>query len=293
MALRINTLARGFSGVSLNTFNTLVALFNSGCTPLVPCQGTVGASGDLAPLAHIGLALIGEGKIWDPKIKEYDNASVVLQRYGLAPVDLGPKDGLSLVNGTQFITGIGSCALEGGIISTKIAQPIAACSLIALEGIVAAMDRRVSACRPHPGQIAVSAIMRHLIPTGTNDPITTDVQDPYSLRCVPQVHGCVAETLCFLRYQLEEEMNSATDNPLVFTESNVCATTGKILSHIISGGNFHGEFPAKALDTLALQVGELGRISAARILLLVNPKTNRNLPAFIATDAGLDSGTLQ
>jgi histidine ammonia-lyase len=182
MALRINTLARGRSGVSLETFNKLVDLFNSGCTPEVPCQGTVGASGDLAPLAHIALGLIGEGRIFDPREGKYLPAKEVLSSYGLSPASLQAKDGLSLVNGTQFITGIGSFALQHGINCIQVIQSIAALGLVSIHGHMNAMDPRVFECRPHVGSALVGKIIRGLIPPGSHQTTTKDVQDYYSIR---------------------------------------------------------------------------------------------------------------
>jgi histidine ammonia-lyase len=290
MALRINTLARGRSGVSTSTFRKLVDLFNSGCTPQVPCQGTVGASGDLAPLAHIALGLIGEGKIFDPQEGKYLPAAQVLSSHGLSPASLQAKDGLSLVNGTQFITGIGSFALQGGINCMQVIQPISALGLVALHGHMKAMDPRVFQSRPHVGSALVSKVIRALIPPNSHETTTKDVQDYYSIRCIPQVHGPVLEMIPFLRSQLEVEMNSSTDNPLIFAE-NICPITGTHLpDNVLSAGNFHGEYPAKALDTLALYVGELGRISTARIMLLVDPNRSRKLPPFLAANPGVNSG---
>ena len=182
LALRINTLARGRSGVSLTTFNGMLKMFNAGLTPEVPLQGTVGASGDLAPLAHVALGLMGEGMMYDPKIKGYRPAAEALEAHGLHPVTLGAKDGLSLVNGTQFITGVGSFALEAAIRSCQIAQPIAALSVVSVEGHTNAYDHRVAECRPHPGFNVVSGIMRDLIPHDSHSITKKDVQDAYCMR---------------------------------------------------------------------------------------------------------------
>lgn len=292
MALRINTLARGKSGVSLETFNNLVKLFNSGCTPEVPCQGTVGASGDLAPLAHIALGLIGEGRIFSPSNGKYLPAHTVLSSIGLSPTSLQAKDGLSLVNGTQFITGVGSVALQGAIHSLQVTQPIAALALVGLFGHMNAMDSRVFDCRPHAGSLVVAKVIRGLIPPDSHVTTTKDVQDYYSIRCIPQIHGPSLEILPFLRAQLETEMNSSTDNPLIFTNTT-CSLTGRHLPiNILSAGNFHGEYPAKALDTLALYVGEIGRAATARIMLLVDPNRSRQLPPFLTSNPGVNSGLM-
>jgi len=289
MALRINTLARGKSGVSLDTFKKLVDLFNTGCTPEVPSQGTVGASGDLAPLAHIALGLSGEGLIHNPRTNAFEPAPSVLREYNLEPAKFVAKDGLSLVNGTQFITGVGSQALEAGIICAQVAQPIAALTLVALNGHMNAFDARVHECRPHVGSATVARIVRGLVPPNSHTTTDKDVQDFYSLRCVPQIHGTVLESLVSIRHTLETEMNSSTDNPLIFDPA-LCPITNTELPCIISAGNFHGEYPAKALDTLALYVGELGRASVARSMLMIDPNRNRGLPAFVVNNPGVNSG---
>jgi histidine ammonia-lyase len=287
MALRINVLARGHSGISLGVLETLIRIFNAGLTPEVPCQGTVGASGDLAPLAHIALGCIGEGAMRDPSRGHgFFPAGEVLQAHGIAPAQLRAKDGLAMVNGTQFITGVGSQALEGALVAAQVAQPITALTLVALNGFTAAFDERVhEVCRPHPGSAVVAHCLRLLAPPGDHDETNQDVQDCYSLRCAPAVHGPALEILAQVRESLELEMNCSTDNPLIFADGG---RTGA--ARVVSAGNFHGEYPAKALDTLALYVGELGRASAARVMLMADPNRNRTLPAFLASDAGLDSG---
>jgi histidine ammonia-lyase len=289
MALRINTLCRGHSGVSLGTFNTLVKVFNAGLTPEVPCQGTVGASGDLAPLAHIALGCIGQGMMHDKATNTWGKARDLLLKHNIKPAVLQAKDGLSMVNGTQFITGVGSYALERGLRACQVAQPIMALSLVSLHGHINAFDARVhEAARPHAGAAVVGTILRGLVPAASHHITEHDVQDAYSLRCTPAVHGPALEAVAHLRNSLELEMNCSTDNPLIFAEDAICPVTGNLLPKVVSAGNFHGEYPAKALDTLALYVGELGRASAARIAMLVDPARNRGLPAFLGTDAGLD-----
>ena len=291
MALRINVLARGHSGLSLSTFSVLVAMFNAGLTPEVPCQGTVGASGDLAPLAHIALGAMGEGLMHDANTNTWGPADEMLARYDIKPAVLKAKDGLSLVNGTQFITGVGSEALENSIRACQVAQPIMALSLVSLHGHINAFDARVhNEARPHAGAIVVAECIRNLVPPESHLITPHDVQDAYSLRCTPAVHGPTLEMLARLKTSLTREMNTSTDNPLIFAEDANCPITGKPLPKVVSAGNFHGEYPAKALDTLALYVGELGRASAARIAMLVDPARSRGLQAFIGTDAGLDSG---
>ena len=185
VALRINTLAKGYSGITPETVQRLVALFNSGCVPWIPSAGSVGASGDLVPLAHIGLNLIGEGCIYNPRSKRYEPTQKVFTEYGLKRAELKAKDGLSLINGTQFMCGVGSVALEEAINIVKSINAISALTLIALKGHPQAFDERIQQIRHHPGQNAIGEIMRELLPVGKNIENENDVQDPYSLRCIP------------------------------------------------------------------------------------------------------------
>ena len=228
-ALRINTLAKGYSGASMTTIKKLIEMFNANIVPYIPLQGTVGASGDLVPLSHIGLGLIGEGLLWNPNTKKYENAEKVLKQFSISPAQLKAKDGLSLINGTQFITGIGSIALENSINLIRAIHPIAAMSLCAMKNSHLPFDEKISMVRPHPGQLAISQIMtiftKELIKNLKN---ADDCQDAYSSRCIPQVHGPVLEAIWNIKETFETEMNSSTDNPLVFENGQ-----------IISGGNFH------------------------------------------------------
>eukprot|EP00118_Oscarella_pearsei_P008098 m.40990 g.40990 ORF g.40990 m.40990 type:complete len:412 (+) comp33051_c0_seq5:108-1343(+) len=240
LALRINVLAKGYSGISLEVLQQYIDAFNASCLPYVPEKGTVGASGDLAPLAHLALGMIGEGDMWSLETG-WKAAKEVLDHHGLKPVCLFPKEGLALINGTQLITALGAEAVERTSLIALQADVIAALTLETLQGTNKAFDENVHKVRPHPGQMAVAARFRALLhnelyPSEVADPsLYTKVQDAYSLRCCPQVHGIVWDTLAFVRGIITTEMNSATDNPLVFADR----------AEVISAGNFHGEYPAK------------------------------------------------
>ncbi|XP_059141196.1 histidine ammonia-lyase-like [Physella acuta] len=285
LALRINVLAKGYSGISLETLKQLIAAFNASCLPWIPEKGTVGASGDLAPLAHMALGMMGEGKMWSPK-SGWAEAKFVLESHNLSPIKLKPKEGLALINGTQLITSLGCEALERAEAITRQADVVAAFTLEVLKGTTRAFDSKVHDVRPHKGQILVANRLRALLHSETYPSEVSEshrfcnrVQDAYTLRCCPQVHGIVNDTLQFVRSVLSTEVNSATDNPMVFAE----------LGEIVSAGNFHGEYPAKALDYLAIGVHELASMSERRIERLVNPALSE-LPAFLTNDGGLNSG---
>jgi len=284
LALRINVLAKGFSGISSATLEKLVAAFNASCLSLVPERGTVGASGDLAPLSHLALGLMGEGEMWDAVEQKWASSSEVLQKNNLSPLVLEPKEGLALINGTQFITSLTTEALARAINVAKCADGIAALSLEALRGTPVAFREEIHLARGHKGQIQVAQNLRNLLlpisGIGESHRNCGQVQDPYSLRCVPQVHGVVHDTISFVRGILETEMNSATDNPMILAEQG----------HVVSGGNFHGEYPAKMADFLAIAVHELASISERRIDRLINPALSNQLPAFLVREGGLNSG---
>jgi histidine ammonia-lyase len=281
-SLRINTLAKGYSGASITTIKKLIEVYNAGIVPHIPLQGTVGASGDLVPLSHIALGIIGEGLLWNPKSKKYEAADKVLKQFSIAPAQLKAKDGLSLINGTQFITGIGSIALENSINLIRAIHPIATMSLCAMKNSPLPFDHKISMVRPHPGQLAISEIMtifsKELV---KNLKPGEDCQDAYSSRCIPQVHGPVLEAIWNIKETFDVEMNSSTDNPLVFENGE-----------IISGGNFHAEFVAKALDMLGIYVHELGNISYSRIMRLLNKEKNNGLSTFLTYNEGLCSGMM-
>uniref|UniRef100_A0A8C6P083 Histidine ammonia-lyase n=1 Tax=Nothobranchius furzeri TaxID=105023 RepID=A0A8C6P083_NOTFU len=285
LALRINVLAKGYSGTSLETLEAMIKAFNASCLSWVPEKGTVGASGDLAPLAHLALGLMGEGRMWSPQ-SGWADAKTVLEGHGLKPLQLKPKEGLALINGTQLITSLGAEAVERALSVAKQADVIAALTLEALRGTTKAFHQVIHAARPHPGQIQVAQRLRSLLDSevfpsqiSESHRSCSRVQDAYTLRCIPQVHGVVNDTIGFVQKVISTEMNSATDNPLVFVE----------FRETISGGNFHGEYPAKALDYLAIGVQELASISERRIERLVNP-THSELPAFLVKEGGLNCG---
>ena len=282
MALRANVLAKGYSGIRVETLETLVAALNEGVHPYVPSRGSVGASGDLAPLAHIGLCLIGEGDVWDGQ--ERSPAATALKRGGITPVTLGAKEGLALINGTQVSTAVAALALAGAERLARAADITAAMSIDALQGSIRPFDPRIHAARPFSGQAISAANLARLV---TGSPINAAhancgrVQDAYSMRCAPQVHGAARETLAWVRHILITEMNAATDNPMVFADED----------EIISGGNFHGAPIAIAAETLILAVAQLATISERRAERLVNP-TLSGLPAFLTRHGGLQSGLM-
>ncbi|KAM5254995.1 histidine ammonia-lyase isoform 3-T3 [Hipposideros larvatus] len=285
LALRINVLAKGYSGISLETLKQVIEIFNASCLSYVPEKGTVGASGDLAPLSHLALGLIGEGKMWSPK-SGWADAKYVLEAHGLKPIVLKPKEGLALINGTQMITSLGCEAVERASAIARQADIVAALTLEVLKGTTKAFDTDIHAVRPHRGQIEVSFRFRSLLDSDHHPSEIAEshrfcdrVQDAYTLRCCPQVHGVVNDTIAFVKQIITTELNSATDNPMVF------ANRGET----ISGGNFHGEYPAKALDYLAIGVHELAAISERRIERLCNPSLSE-LPAFLVSEGGLNSG---
>ena len=280
MALRANVLAKGFSGARVETAELLLHCLNRGIHPRVPEQGSVGASGDLAPLAHVALLLIGEGECeaGGRSMKAGD----ALREAGLSPVTLGPKEGLALINGTQLMTGIAGLTLLEAETLARTADILAAMTVDALLGTDVAFDPRIHAARPHPGQAASARNLRRLLlgsELRESHRNCGRVQDAYSLRCVPQVHGASRDVFAFVRRTLSIEMNSATDNPMVFADSG----------ELLSGGNFHGEPVAMAGDFLAIALAELGGISERRIERLVNPALS-GLPAFLTEDGGLRSG---
>jgi histidine ammonia-lyase len=296
LLLRANTLALGHSGCRPLLVDRLLDLLRLGVHPVIPEQGSVGASGDLAPLAHLALPLIGRGQV------ELGGAvmpaMIGLREAGLEPLELGPKEGLALLNGTQLMGAIGALVLADADRLARTASVIAAMSVEALLGTDVAFAAAYQLARPHPGQVAVAAELRHLLrdsglQTGHHGH-AHKVQDPYSLRCIPQVHGAVRDTLDHLRRVLDIELNSATDNPLVFPGGGV-ADAGTIATgggRVISGGNFHGEPIAFALDFTTIAVAELGSISERRTALLVDPRLNGGLPPFLAASSGIDSGMM-
>jgi histidine ammonia-lyase len=279
MLIRANVLAKGFSGIRPVVAERLCDLLNQGVTPVVPSQGSVGASGDLAPLAHIALVLIGEGETLFQGAR-YPGAEA-LRRTGIEPIVLASKEGISLVNGTQAMLATGGLQLLVAEILTDAADLVCAMTLDGLRGTPKAFDPRLQQTRPFPGQIQSAAnLTKYLEGSAIRESHITcrRVQDAYSLRCAPQVHGAVRDSLSEARRTFEIELNSVTDNPLVIEEE------------IISGGNFHGEPLALQLDAMAVALTVLAGISERRIDRLVNPALNEELPPFLTNHAGLESG---
>jgi len=280
MLLRIKDLARGHSGIRLETFNGLINLLNSGIVPVVPEKGSVGASGDLCPLAHLSLVLIGKGEaIIDGKRVPGKDA---LSSCGLKPIVLEAGEGLALVNGTQAMTAIGGLSVYDALNLSKMVDVAASMSLEVLMGSRTEFDPRIQNVRPHPGQAAVADNMLRI--TGNSEIISSHkdcsrVQDAYTLRCSPQVHGASYDAIHYAAGVLETEMNSSTSNPLFFNEDGA----------YLLGGNFHGQPVALAMDFLGIAVSELANISERRIERLVNPMLS-GLPAFLVKESGLNSG---
>jgi len=281
MLLRANVLAKGYSGARPQLPELLVGMLNAGLWPPIPEQGSVGASGDLAPLAHLGLAMIGEGDLHAASGTR--NAAETLQAHGLAPITLGPKEGITLINGTQAHTGIAALAVTDAWRLWHTAHVAGAMSLEALLGTPVAFDARIHEVRGQSGQQRSAAVLRDLLADSEireshrhGDP---RVQDAYSLRCMPQVHGPVADAIDFAQSLVAREINAATDNPLVFENGE-----------LLSGGNFHGQAVALALDVLAIVLTNLATMAERRIDRLVHPDLNQGLPPFLTTDAGVCSG---
>jgi histidine ammonia-lyase len=281
LLLRANTLAAGRSGVRTEIIELLCDLLNRRVHPVIPTHGSVGASGDLAPLAHAALVLIGEGEATQGGKRQ--RGADALHAAGLRPVELAPKEGVALINGTQVMTGIGCLALHDAEILATTADIVGAMSAEALRATDRAWDAQLHATRPHPGQQAVAANLRALMAGSPNvashrvgDP---RVQDPYSIRCMPQVHGASRDALGYVRRALETEINAVTDNPIVFAEDH----------RVVSGGNFHGQPVAIALDLATIAVAELADISEARIDRMTNGHTS-GLPPFLTPRAGTNSG---
>ena len=287
MLLRANSLAKGHSGVRALVIDTLCEMLNRGVTPVVPSQGSVGASGDLAPLAHLALALIGEGECFDDKGVRVSSADA-LKRAQIKPLVLEAKETISLINGTQAMLAVGSLALLAAERLVDSADVLGGLCCDALKGTDAAFDERIHKARPHSGQMKSAANLRRMLEGSAireSHRQCGRVQDAYSLRCIPQVHGAVRDTLAHCRSVFETELNSAVDNPLVFITD-----AKKAEGDVISGGNFHGEPLAFALDFLAIALSALAGISERRIERLVNPALSEGLPPFLAPGAGLNSG---
>ncbi|KOS66234.1 histidine ammonia-lyase [Lysinibacillus contaminans] len=281
MILRANALARGFSGIRQDTLQLLLDCINKGVHPIVPSQGSVGASGDLAPLSHLALVLVGEGKA------EFEGVvlpgAVALQRAGLAPVRLQAKEGLALVNGTQAMTGIGVVTLNEVERIGLAADMAASLSLEALKGIISAFDPALLAVRPHPEIEFVGGRIRKWLAGSKRVTKQGEVrmQDAYSLRCIPQVHGASWQSFFYAEGRVQIEMNATTDNPIVLESGEV-----------LSGGHFHGQPIAFAMDFLKLGVCEWANISERRTERMVNPQLNDGLPPFLAMNPGIECGLM-
>ena len=287
MLLRANSLSKGHSGVRAIVIDTLCEMLNRGVTPFVPSQGSVGASGDLAPLSHLAIALIGEGECFDDKGARISSAEA-LKRAQIKPLTLEAKEAISLINGTQAMLALGTLALLAAETLIDTADVLGGLCCDALKGTDTAFDERIHNARPHSGQMKTAALLRRMLEGSQIRESHRDcgrVQDAYSLRCIPQVHGAVRDTLEHCRNVFEIEANSAVDNPLVFITDPKNAQ-----GDVISGGNFHGEPLAFALDFLAIALSALAGISERRIERLVNPALNEGLPPFLAAGAGLNSG---
>src|SRR3984957_6295497 len=287
MLLRANSLAKGYSGVRAVVIDTLCEMLNRGVTPFVPSQGSVGASGDLAPLAHLALALIGEGECVDEKGARIPSGEA-LKRAQIKPLVLAAKEAVSLINGTQAMLAVGTLALLAAETLVDSADVIGGMACDALQGTDTAFDERIHKVRPHSGQIHTAANLRRMLEGSQIRESHRDcdrVQDAYSLRCIPQVHGAVRDTLAHCREVFETEANSAVDNPLVFITD-----LKNFKGDVISGGNFHGQPLAFALDFLGIALSALAGISERRIERLVNPALSEGLPPFLAQGAGLNSG---
>ncbi|MEM7054568.1 MAG: histidine ammonia-lyase [Pseudomonadota bacterium] len=280
LMLKIHALAQGFSGISEPLFDQLLAFWQRDLVPYVPSRGSVGASGDLAPLAHMSLPLIGQGLCWKRDLSGPEPAADSLQRVGLKAVKLAAKDGLALINGTQLMSACGAQVLHRALKLLKVVDVLGAMSLEALQGSSRPFDARIHEIRPHPGQIASAANIRKLLQKSEILESHRDcgkVQDPYSLRCIPQVHGASRDALLYVASVVERELNSVTDNPLVFEDGD-----------IVSGGNFHGQPLALTLDYAAMALSELASISERRTYLLL--AGHDGLPPLLMADTGINSG---
>jgi histidine ammonia-lyase len=284
MLVRANTLAKGYSGIRLETLELLLAMLNVGVYPVIPQKGSLGASGDLAPLAHMSLVLLGEGEaIYRGETVPGGEA---LRRAGLSAVTLAAKEGLALTNGTAVMCALGALNAHQARRLSRVADIAGCLSLEALHGTVMAFDARIHAVRPHPRQVDCASYLRRLLADSefARDYDPANVQDAYTLRCIPQVHGAVRDAIAYAHWVVDIELNSASDNPLIFIDEAEQVT-------VISGGNFHGEILAVAMDYLALALTELGNISERRIMRLTDEASNaQTLPAFLTKHGGLNSG---
>ncbi|MCE5335006.1 MAG: histidine ammonia-lyase [Desulfobacteraceae bacterium] len=280
MAIRIHDLAQGYAGIRLETLTALADALNRGFYPVVPCKGSVGASGDLAPMAHIGLALTGEGEAF--MLGRRVRAAEALAALGLQPVTLQAGEGLALINGTQVMTALAALAVSDSERLARIADVACAMSLEVLMGTNKGFSPRIHELRPHPGQMAAARNMARV--TENSEIISSHkdcsrIQDAYTLRCSPQIHGASRDTFAHVRCTVEIEMNSTTTNPLIFSDTD----------EVLNGGNFHGQPIALCTDSMSMAVSELANVSERRTERLVNPQLS-GLPAFLVKDTGLNTG---
>ena len=281
MLLRINALAIGYSGIRVSTVQTLVEMLNKDVIPVIPSKGSLGASGDLVPLAHMSLVLLGMG---EAKYRgELMSGEQAMKLAGITPVKLTSKEGLALINGTPAMCAVGALALADAEMLMKSADVIAAMSMEAECGIADAMDERLHRVRRQPGQMAVAENMRRLFEGSRYISRQGElrVQDAYSFRCIPQIHGASRDAIAYVRNIIDNELNAVTDNPLIFSDTE----------EALSGGNFHGQYLAISLDVLGIALAELANVSERRIERLVNPALS-GLPAFLIKNGGLNSGMM-
>lgn len=279
MLLRANALSKGYSGIRLSTLNTLINMLNRGVHPVIPEKGSLGASGDLAPLAHMVLVMLGEGEAFYKG--ERMPGKKAMELANIPTIELTSKEGLALINGTQVMTSVGSIALYDSMNLSKMADIISSLTIEALNGIVTAYDKKVHQVRAHLGQMNTAENLLRLL-EGSN--MTTEqgeirVQDAYTLRCIPQIHGASKDAIDYVKDKVSIEINSATDNPLIFKDEN----------QVISGGNFHGQPMALSFDFLGIALAEMANVSERRLERLVNPALS-GLPAFLVEKGGLNSG---
>lgn len=280
MLLRINALAKGFSGIRLSTVQTLMDMLNKGVTPIIPQQGSLGSSGDLAPLSHMVLVMFGEGEAIFEGVRM--TGKEAMDKAGIETIELTAKEGLALINGTQVMTSVGALTIYDALNLSKMADLSAGLTNEALNGIVDAYDHKIHEARKQIGQINTAKNLLSILEGSKNTTRQGEirVQDAYALRCTPQVHGASKDCLQYVKEKVEIEMNAATDNPLIFPDEE----------EVISGGNFHGEPMAQAFDFMKIGIAELANISERRLERLVNPALSEGLPAFLIEEGGVNSG---
>ena len=294
MLIRANTLARGYSGIRVETLELILECLNHGVHPVIPEKGSLGASGDLAPLAHFGCVLIGEGEA--EFHGELLSGSEALSRAGLSPITLAAKEGLAITNGTTVMTAVGVLQTIRARKLAELADISGCLSLEALNGTVSAFDERIHELRPHPRQVESAKHLRAVLKESElcRDFDPADVQDAYTLRCMPQVHGACRDAVAYAEWLLKIELNAVTDNPLIFLSEPAASAGGQAVEpkiEVLSGGNFHGEPLALAFDYLAIALTELGNISERRIMRLTDEASNHHaLPPFLTENGGLNSG---